>query len=538
MPLEMPLEMGRLTCLQTLPAFSVGEGRGLRIEELGNLKNLKGQLVICNLEQVSSKEEARRADLSRKASVFQLAFHWRRSEEDDSIKYEEVLEGLQPHPNLKCLTILFFDGYKFPSWVMKMAVRINGESSSLLPLDNLVNIKLSCCNRCEKIPMLGQLQHLRDLELSEMDNVKCIDDLFYGRNDNESSSSGGGNLTTTLFPSLKTLKLLWMGELEEWKEAAGAGVLVEVFPCLEELTISWCHKLTTAPSHFPCLKEFRIEGVHSSLPLTKICVNLTTLTALSIHDMSELTCLLDGLLPNNKCLEKLLISSCSMLTHIVPHVRGCDSYLRSLDINECEKLSNLPDDLHTLSSLKTLGVYSCYNLISFPDLQGLHSLSDLVISDCYKLTCLPEGLGCLTRLNKLEIGPFSKELNSFPSLDGIQHLSVSLRYLTIGGWPHFDTLPEQLQHFTALEDMLLFGFGVEALPEWFGNLSSLERLYLGSFEKLKYLPEAMRRLTKLRGLCISNSPLLKESCIQQSGPEWSKISHIPQIHWTDISNFV
>ncbi|CDP13162.1 unnamed protein product [Coffea canephora] len=47
---QMPLEMGRLTCLQTLEFFNVGREKGRRIGELGSLKNLKGNLEIRNLE--------------------------------------------------------------------------------------------------------------------------------------------------------------------------------------------------------------------------------------------------------------------------------------------------------------------------------------------------------------------------------------------------------------------------------------------------------------------------------------------------------
>ncbi|KAL0462061.1 UNVERIFIED_CONTAM: hypothetical protein Slati_0097000 [Sesamum latifolium] len=61
---EMPLEIGKLTCLRTLKFFNVGHENGRRIEELGYLKNLKGEVSIRKLEHVNGKEAAARACLT------------------------------------------------------------------------------------------------------------------------------------------------------------------------------------------------------------------------------------------------------------------------------------------------------------------------------------------------------------------------------------------------------------------------------------------------------------------------------------------
>ncbi|KAM2138193.1 hypothetical protein ACFX1Q_010273 [Malus domestica] len=41
--------------------------------------------------------------------------------------------------------------------------------------------------------------------------------------------------------------------------------------------------------------------------------------------------------------------------------------------------------------------------------------------------------------------------------------------------------------------------------------------------------EAMKCLTKLKTIDICNCPVLKERCNEESGLEWHKISHIPNI---------
>ena len=48
--------MRRLTCLQTLPFFGVGQDEGYQIKELGPLKNLRGEIGIYNLGYVEDEE--------------------------------------------------------------------------------------------------------------------------------------------------------------------------------------------------------------------------------------------------------------------------------------------------------------------------------------------------------------------------------------------------------------------------------------------------------------------------------------------------
>ena len=148
----------------------------------------------------------------------------------------------------------------------------------------------------------------------------------------------------------------------------------------------------------------------------------------------------------------------------------------------------------------------------------------------FRSTRLPGGLSeCL---KTLEIGGFCEELDAFPSLSSIQHLHASLEQLNLYGWSKLNSLPDEIPHFTALIYLRICAFdGIKALPEWLGNLSSLQTLHLNSNENLMEMPtvQAMRRLTKLKQLIINMSPKLKESCAKEKGTEWSKIAHIPHI---------
>ncbi|KAK3028953.1 hypothetical protein RJ639_039980 [Escallonia herrerae] len=503
--------VGQLICLQTLPIFAVSRERGCQIKELGGLEMLKGELRIHGLEYVRNMMEATQANLSGKSKVHALGFYWGHSRGNESYNDKDVLEGLKPHSNLRRLTIEYFKGESFASWMM-----IASQSST--DLHNLVKIKLKNCSRCEYLPTLGHLPYLKVVDIEKMDGVKFIGAEFYGRNSDAISSEEA----VEMFPALRKLTLSWLGNLEEWYDAEPSSK--KIFPHLMELAIKACPKLKTAPSHFQGIKKLNISGIGNSLALRNMNNKLDSLTSLEISSVKsqDFQVVLEELLQSNKC-------------------------LRSLKIFSCDELSYLPDNLGRLTPLETLVVEGCDKLTTLNrGLEFCTSLKDLSIRDCPALVSVPD-LRCLTRLRALKIGGFSKGVYYFPSShstsgaaaatvdDGdIQHLLVStLKYLELNVWPKLKSLPEQLQQLSALKSLHISQCDVlEALPEWLGNLSSLEDLHLLYCGKLKLLPsvEAMQRLTNLRELHITWCPELKKRCTKGSGPDWYKIAHISTIN--------
>ncbi|KAL0431273.1 UNVERIFIED_CONTAM: Disease resistance protein RGA2 [Sesamum radiatum] len=208
---EMPLEIGKLTCLRTLEFFNVGNEKGRWIEELGYLKNLKGKVAIRKLERVNGKEEAARACLTEKPNIHKLQLVWSdlRSE-GNNFNDEQVLEGLEPHPNIKSLRIEGFCGDNFPSWIMNRSI------SEAIKLEKLMELQLIDCERCLEIPTLGHLPLLKFLKLDGLKNVKSIGPWFYyphnyGVND-ESRRRRNNQLA---FPALERFILQSMTNLEE-----------------------------------------------------------------------------------------------------------------------------------------------------------------------------------------------------------------------------------------------------------------------------------------------------------------------------------
>ncbi|KAM4113701.1 hypothetical protein ACJW30_04G015900 [Castanea mollissima] len=517
---QSPKDMGNLKCLRTLSFFIVGQDAGEQIKELGCLNQLSGELDIRNLENVRDQEEARSAKLAIRAKINGLGFHWRdRSDsEANHCNDEEVLEGLCPHQNLKSLKIDGFSGKKFPSWMSSH-------------FDYLIQINLERCKNCEQVPTLGHLPCLKALEIKGMHDVTCIGVEFYGMRSN------------VLFPALRTLAFRGMKKLVEWKDALEVTSARVVFPCLEELTIYNCEELKGAPCHFPFLQKLNIDGVNNTA-LESISSNLTTLKSadisrvsghtfapgqlfctsiqsLWISDCGELSYIWDTSQPLIS-LEELTIRNCPKL-RCFPRIQG----LRCLDIYECgfEVLTQL----QLCTSLAQLEINRCDNLKSIPDLGELCFLTYLVIKDCSNITRLPEG--SLKCLKSLAIGGYCEELDVFPSLNNfIQHSHTTLQYLELKGWAKLNSLPGEIQQFTALETLVIQGFdGIETLPEWLGNLSSLKELGIWQCNNLMYLPTTTTRLIKLEELHIWGCSKLEERCAKGSGEEWFKIAHIPKI---------
>ncbi|XP_022878966.1 putative disease resistance protein RGA4 [Olea europaea var. sylvestris] len=367
---KMPPKVGSLSCLQTLPLFCASDKEGCRIDELGKLKKLKGKLQIQNLELVSCKTEAEHADMAGKLNIYNFSFYWNCSTDsndesqstnsiESNVNDESVLEGLQPHEKLKCLTIDGFRGKKFPLWTRNMRI-YKGNSGLPVIFDKLIKIEIISCGNCEEIPVLGHLPLLKYLLIQDLGNVTLISSSFYGESDCTTNSSNDGQETRESFPSLKSLVIMELPNLINWEEAQMSGT--QVFPCLEYLDILFCDKLAHVP---------HLRGSGASLKKMKIenCLKLRKLP----YDLGSL-----------QSLETLEIESCGNLKSISYQSgqKGLLS-LQKLEIRNCHELCNLPNEMLECSkSLKHLSVRECPDLTMLPELSGMGSLQTLEVAKC------------------------------------------------------------------------------------------------------------------------------------------------------------
>ncbi|XP_047954253.1 putative disease resistance protein RGA3 [Salvia hispanica] len=549
---ELFAEIGLLTSLRTLKFFRVGDKNGYKIEELGSLNCLKGKLQIDNLEMVRNKEEAKKANLSNKPKLLELYLGWKIGRQGETTNDENVLEGLQPHSRLKNLVISGFGGRSFPSWTRNMEVDDVGQGSRL-PLTKLVKITLSDCSECEEIPMFGQLLNLKCLRLYKLWNVKSINSSFYGSVNDE---------TRTVFPALEELVLDILPKLTVLKgiESVDASA-ISVFPHVQLLTIKYCDVLMSFPTHFwSSLKHLNFSRIGSYKPLADIFLTeLTLLTELFIDGIDDVESLPDWLFYRIPNLSKLTIRQCSNLREI-PDGLGTLNSLKELRIMDCPNLKwiGVQQSQESLRSLTSLEISECKALLYLPCEMLGSSLKDLKLEDLSSLENLSEIIDTLSspRLTGLTIAgvpqlktncfveippPFSNLTRLridvsvgglMETVNGILQGCSSLNELELKGMESWENLPESIQHLNTLYYLRLENFGMEELPEWLGNLSSLRELDIYNCKKLRRLPstDAMRRLTQLNFLGIEGCP---EICLEEASDaadsQWPNISHIPNI---------
>ncbi|CAK9153376.1 unnamed protein product [Ilex paraguariensis] len=218
----MPAGLGQLTCLQTLSTFIVGLQHGQQIGELKEL-NLGGKLTIMGLKNVRNSEDARSANLNKKHNLRALSLNW----DDDITKdnlpdnVEEILDGLQPHPNLKELTIRSYPGLKFPNL-----------------MDNLSALKcleVRCCPNLEHLPRgLKNLVTLERLELSNCDSLTSLP---------ATGLQGLSSLTSLSIINCKKLSCLSDG--------------VKYLTALQDLYINGCPEMMSWPEDIQHLNRLR-----------------------------------------------------------------------------------------------------------------------------------------------------------------------------------------------------------------------------------------------------------------------------------------
>ncbi|KAH7689323.1 P-loop containing nucleoside triphosphate hydrolase protein [Dioscorea alata] len=99
--------------------YYVNKKMGFMIAQLRNMTGLRTQLSIKNLQNIDNREEAMKAKLKEKHHIKSLRLCWGICKVDDDCKHdaEEVLRGLQPHPNLEELLIYGYMGYNIPNWL-------------------------------------------------------------------------------------------------------------------------------------------------------------------------------------------------------------------------------------------------------------------------------------------------------------------------------------------------------------------------------------------------------------------------------------
>ncbi|RRT51679.1 hypothetical protein B296_00015696 [Ensete ventricosum] len=349
-------KIGKLRSLQELREFHVRKGNGYELGQLRDMRQLRGQLSIMNLDMAGSASECRAAELDNKEHLSALHLYWGQLGRKGIDKHEEVLEALWPHRNLSELRIIGYMGTKSPSWM---------ETSWL---SNLEHIELEDCQGWEVLPPLGQLPFLKILHLKSLKLVKNIFSEFYGGH-------------SIAFPLLEELLFSDMGE---WRQWSGAKASSQLFPRLRRLQIDRCHKLRGSLVLPTVLERLHIvlsddvtwesyEKPHVVLSDDVIWESsetndISSILKLSIDNIALLTdCLPAECLPSLYRLDVVYCSSLESFTDEQEKWLQRLSSLEELRFSDCDNLTRLPTDLNSLALLKTLHIEGCPRIDSQPE---------------------------------------------------------------------------------------------------------------------------------------------------------------------------
>ncbi|KAK3002020.1 hypothetical protein RJ639_022258 [Escallonia herrerae] len=495
---EMPLGLCKMASLQTLSKIVLG--RGLKVNALRGLSNLRGVLSIIGLHSVMDAQDAREANFMRKEGLEELEMVWS-SDFDDSrneMIEKEVIDLLKPSTNLRRLGVKHYGGVEFPSWL--------GDPS----FSQLAHISLSDCRHCTPLPSLGHLTSLKKLHISGVKGVKTVG--------NELCGVGWPHVGDA-FPSLETLEFVDMVDWEEWStnlsnDDANFG---QVFPRLRKLIIDRCPNLITISlSRLSSILVLEISQCQEVLLTHMVSVACATST-LKIREILGLVQLHDRVTRFlGESLEVLVIRECNELISLWQRDHACHNLanlrevtvwqcsglvslvgeegqdlppnLERLDIRRCNNLEKLPNRLKSLKSLRSLSIRECPRLVILSTakedkaqsiinngkaedimMESFSHLEALTVWGCPSLAAFPLGQRIPATLKRLDLYGNCDKMEQDSEemwLSKSAAPSPLLEYLCINGWVSLQFLPGFLSNFVHLTSLTIINCpGLESFPE-------------------------------------------------------------------------
>ncbi|XP_077239488.1 uncharacterized protein LOC143880404 [Tasmannia lanceolata] len=523
------------------------------------MRNIKGRLDISGLEDVQNIEAAKEANLKDKKYLNELSLEWVRddSSQDGRVTDDGVLEGLQPHANLKKLHIKSYGGVSFPSWMSHLSnltcitVEDCRNCEHLFPLDcqlpSLCKLTLQNCPKLQVLP--ADLPAVTELhingcgELSALPRLPSICEL-------KLHSCGVKMLLSLTTPCLISLQRLSIGrcdQLECCLEKVSLQDLtslqeLQIFRCpqlkslgygegglpttLKSLNIDGCPNLKSMPTRLENLTSLVELSIVTQLPLfSQESALPTTIEVLKIFSCDNLKSLPKGM-QSLTSLKKLVIHKCPQLHSLFSDDEnndyGLPTELNALEIHTCPNLNSLPKGMQSLTSFTKLVIHECPQLhyLFLDDGNNDHRLpftfTTLDISAFPNLMSLPKWMqSLLPCLKELKIKDCPQLHSLFPDDENNDYgLPTKLNTLKIHTCPNLKSLPKGMQNLASLKNLM-----IRECPQLHSLFlddenndhrlpTTLVHLYIGAFPNLNSLPKGMQSLTSLNSLRINSCPQL------------------------------
>lgn len=186
-------------------------------------------------------EDAREAELKKKTNIGRLKIEFNIPEGEKSVAVD-VLDALEPHPNLEILDVWYYPVSRFPEWIVS-------------PANQLRRVSLVNCDYLSWLPPMGKLPFLEELEICNIPSVEFVGREFLGMTTVEEAGNGNGigigiGITTIGFPKLRKLLFHNCNAWKEWQDITAEdehSALISIMPCLTHLSINSCWSLQKLP---------------------------------------------------------------------------------------------------------------------------------------------------------------------------------------------------------------------------------------------------------------------------------------------------
>ncbi|KAG5573863.1 hypothetical protein H5410_063629 [Solanum commersonii] len=395
-----------------------------------------------------------------------LAELWPISKKLSNLKHLDLSESLEltKTPNFGDMPIL-------EKLSLEGCVNLKEVHPSLGHCRMLIYLSLYGCRKLKKLPKFVCMGSLGTLDLFGCTKLEEFPEIC-GDMRHLSILNLESPWIRSLPPSLSGLRDLQLTGCEVLES------IPETIRNLRYLIISGCNKLATLPNSLFESQLLEYLDIDQCFGLVKLPISLGVqkkLCWLKIGRCENLKNLPSSI--QMESLQQLMISNCLKLDTF-PQINGDMRCLRGLTLNSTG-IREVPSSIGNLSSLESLNLEGCEDLVSLPDcLCNLMNLQYLSLYRCKKLEKLPENMGDLQELYMLDAG----ETVIYQPPPSITKLG-KLKILCLSGLPH-----EDLGSLHSLKNLCLSGSNISCLPKSFKGLLHLQHLNVQFCQNLNKLP--------------------------------------------------